>query len=373
MGNAGQHLRSVIAGNQTSTELLSQIDDSSEVDAVVICHEFYQALDGAAWLSSFDDAMSLGVKSISRSTAAVNLANIASLLALLCPVLQIDKEGNLSQGCVGAPYSGWSLLVPHLEAHLKELVSSTSTGTFMAKKFFLDLMNWCHRLSLHWHWQPPETLAKVLVKIYNGNAMRAFFPDNRKATEFAKFVLSPRDQPFELEVGQTDFEVCLKLIGFTLDAKWRARDPSDARQEDRMRSFVFSLCPNIGHLLRGDEAITREDLASLINRCSLYVVLTRYAPVRCKPRVSQIENLVNMSLSHESVWYVMLETWYALVKDTIRSDDQISRLKDLSTWLYRMIEQMAQKHSEAAQEASLSVALLRNENDKHESYEECEE
>ena len=349
-GNGRQRVRSVIAQNQTSTELRSKLDDCPEMDCLIMCHHFYRALDGEEWPTSFNDAMSRATKSISTGLTATDLANICSSLALLCPLLQLSPEGTFFDDRQQTPYSAWSLVVPSMEAYLKELLASDSAWTFVAKRFVLALLNWCHRLAIHWHWQPPETLARVLVKIYNGNAMRAFFPDDRRATEFPKLVLSPQDRPFELEVGQTDFELCLKLIGFTLDAKRRTRLSSDSRQADRMRSFAFSLCPNTGHLLRGDEAISREDLASLINRSSLYIILTRYCPDGCKPRVSQIENLVNMSLSHESVWYVMLETWYVLVKDSFKSNAPVSELSELAAWLERMIEQMAQRHSEAAQE-----------------------
>src|SRR5271156_5775739 len=157
--------------------------------------------------------------------------------------------------------------------------------------------------------------------------MKEFFNDPMKnfKTSFPDFLKSGAHLTVQdLDIhNDSDFDICLKLINLTLQQKLsteRESIASDKRAANRMRSFVFALCPNVGQELKRDESLNTADLRSLINRCSLYLVLYCGAPEGCKPRLLQIKDLAVLATSHRLVWDAMLGTWTRLANYHIMSN-----------------------------------------------------
>ena len=336
-----RRLESILTRNRGSTETAPVLDNAPEIDAILLCHHINEKLDNEEWFDSFNSTLESAMETQTSESKAHILPRMTKLLALMCPLLELDEYGlNASTGAKHC-YWAWKLLVPNIESYLKGLIDSTIYWGGSVNVFITSLLEWCYKLVRVWGWPRPLTLVQALLRVYNSNGTKALVPNVRNPIDWDK--LSRLSDPsLDLAVGDTDFDIYLKLVGLALSMTNDGIEASDPRMESRMRSLVWSLCPNTGRLLPGDEQLEREKLSTFVNHCRLYVVLSQHAPKNCKPRLSIFENLAMLADAHMSVWHALTITWHLLVMDIIGHavDIDIERLDNLMSYLMIMVVQM---------------------------------
>lgn len=349
---AKERLVSFIQQNHASTRTEPEVPNAPEIDSIVILQNFYKKLYGDTWTVRFSQAICSVFQSMRTENALENLAEIVIAVSCILPLTQVSSTGvGQGQRDSGLPFSGWPTIVPAIDSCLKQYLNVRGQRASIIRDFVFQVLQWCLNLCTSWDWTDPDSLAKILVRFYNINGMQeCFHRTGRSANALSTFVTAPMGQSFILAQEDSDFDICLKLIGLSLAQKVRSREKADPKFADRLRSFVFSLCPNNGRLLRGDEDLLESDLAALVNRCGLYITLWKHAPEGCKPRISQIQNLAPLSESHVSVWFLILETWTILTRHSLHFDSALDGLVGLSQWLLDLVRQMCARHVEAREE-----------------------
>ena len=339
-------LESTLTRNRASTETMPILDNAPEIDAIVLCHHVFVKLYNVAWPSLFNSALEKSIEIQASNAKAHMLPRITKLLAFVCPILELDEYGMVASTEDGKCYSAWELLAANIESYLKDLINSTIPWSTSVNSFIMTLLEWCYKLVRVWKWPRPAALVQALSRVYNKNGMRALVPNVRDPIEWDK-LNGLSDSTLELAMGDTDFDIYLKLVGLALSMTADVREASDPKFMSRMRSLVWSLCPNTGRLLPGDQQLEREKLAAFVNHCMLYLVLSKHSPKGCKPRLSIFEDLSMLADAHMSVWRALITTWHLLVPDTINDpvDSDFYGLDDLTSWLEIMLAQMNNRYS----------------------------
>lgn len=266
------------------------------------------------------------------------------------------------EDCSGAANDGWSILWPPLQKWLEVYSYKESIRTPSEKKQAKGIFRWCRKLVLEHRWPTAwDDLIRKAAWFFSTFGMVDPFdsqinphiglpPFLDEMTSTVGLALSAAgDSTFYIFLDMLTIALTQKSTDVTIATEGLA---IDKRKKTELQSFVNRLYPNNGRLLSEGEEIRKVHLASLWNRCSLYLTLYCYTIEDCRPRLSQFQNLVDFSQSHIKACEVILAVWGVLAcfhaKKTEAS--QYRRLADISDWMQSMLLRMLLKWLDARKE-----------------------
>ena len=321
-------------------------DDFPHVDAVVIVNHLLKATPKAGQLwDAIGNALERQYHSKSSEDVVAKLVIMHDTVSAVNPILEIDSAGVLSTDLRFAQESnGWSVVEPVLDEFLS---FSTKQGKQLSSANALTgskILAWCLGLATHWGWQQCDTLIRMIFGHYASHNMDELFAEwSMNSPAYLRDLRL--DTAVKAEPGDTGFHSWLKLTVLAIQQKVKSK-----QSIGRLNSFIFSLNPNSGQTLRKDDDLTINQLVPLRNRHDLYSALYSLAPLSCRPRLVQIEDLVDISQSHIDACRVALTTWSRLVEFQISSTDDYSALHGFAEWLMRIIQVMISQHELAEKE-----------------------
>ena len=143
------------------------------------------------------------------------------------------------------------------------------------------------------------------------------------------------------------FDSFLKLI--VVSGRQKA---SRGEKTSRQSSFIFSLVPNSGQVLRKDQDHDPRVFRPLQNRHDLYSALYFISPLETKARLlEQIQSLVDLRESHISACAISLKTLTLLARFQISTDEDPHMLHDFANLFQKMVRKMEHQFDEARIEA----------------------
>ncbi|KPI43441.1 uncharacterized protein AB675_6729 [Cyphellophora attinorum] len=171
-------------------------------------------------------------------------------------------------------------------------------------------------------WSIPDALLHMLFRQYGKNEMLEIFVQPKLAGATRR-ITQDRTTATD-EEGVTDFEIFLNLVALALEQRSSVLS-STASRRNKILGLVFSLIPNNSRVMNENDAIEHALYMTMINTYALYTTLYSSAPIDCRPRLSQVESLINFATSHAQIrdlailaWSVMSST--AMRKGAIRDD-----------------------------------------------------
>jgi hypothetical protein len=262
----------------------------------------------------------------------------------------------------GVASDGWSALWPHLQRWLEVYSDKPSIRTPSEKERAKEIFKVCRELVLRFGW--PTALDDIIKKAaWFFSAFDMVDPFDSKINPYIGLppFLNELNSTVGLalpEPGDSTFYVFLDMLAISLTQKSAEATKTteelatNKRKKTELQSFVNRLYPNNGQLLSEHEQLRKIHLASLWNRCSLYLTLYCYTPEDCRPRLSHFWNLVDFKKSHMKACEAILTVWGVLACFHAKSKEatQYERLQEMGNWMQSMILAMVSKLVEARQQ-----------------------
>jgi len=286
----------------------------------------------------------------SQVTTRDDIARVMCGLCIVAPLLPFDSRGNLSAvetaQSSALANSIFDVVTPHVERFISNSVAVSSRTSHEEKRLGRALVRWLYRLVTSFGWSSTDSLLKALFRAYSSNDMLELFGSPKTSASFFSTSAGASTKGGD----DTDFGVFLKLVAVTLGRKQSNAHIADKKMADRIRSLVFSLSPNNGRSFNEQDGISEKDIASIIHRYELYLTLYRFAPSGCKPRLTNIENLVDFTKCHFEICNVTLCAWSGIAEGALLGQAVLSELDEIIRWAQKMGAQAVRKHQLAREE-----------------------
>lgn len=263
---------------------------------------------------------------------------------------QCDDDDDASNSLIGLGFSALSnavnMFVP-FSLNEQRLRRKERPYVSSLQRFGVLAFQWCLFLARTVNTGVADNLLRKMFKHYSNktNNMLNFFGQSRFGTPL---FLDRQLHSSELvpEFHDTDFDVFLKLLAFTLGFAATTDYDDDARERRilmRKRSLIFSLLPNNGPDVEADKPLHTVDYHAMANRYLLFVTLYHYSPVGLKPELSHISSLVEFGNAHSAVCGVVLDCWFRIAKSVVSQSMYTSELQQLGSWVQDMVFQIHDK------------------------------
>ncbi|KAI4091198.1 MAG: hypothetical protein LQ339_008175 [Xanthoria mediterranea] len=292
---------------------------------------------------------------VSPSLEAPNDARVLELcwerMLLVLPCLEIDRQGVLE---VGRRYrtscETWSTVKHLLEPTFKAYRSDTQRQSPTLNNYCRALLGRCFGLITTWGWRKCEPNIGVLFDFF---ARRSLFNlPNEEAHGSPQFLANLHEHPL-LELAPEDrcFHVFLKIIGSGL------YEMRKVYPDKKIGGTVWRLLPNHGRFLPKDQAISQLDLDALRNHHDLLCTLYWGSPQGFRPKLTVLQNLVDVENSHKEACHINIRSWLNLVKYQLTANEPSSSLESFVKWLTDLFTQIVRQHQLARTEAEEQVLL----------------
>ena len=326
--------------------------DFPEVDAlVIISHLCRGKILGESCSTVVSKILTKKVDKHDADQTFDRLVEVMAFIWTITPYSSIDASGCLSPSMPTADdFSCWPVIVPVFEAFLKARIRSQDTAAphnLIGRRY----INFCLRLATGWGWVECAGLVQLLRIHYGSNNMDALFAE--KGSEDRDFLEDyTENRSIQLNSdNDSEFDSFLKLTIVSGRQK-----TSRNEKTSRLSSFIFSLVPNSGQVLRKDQDHDPRVFRPLQNRHDLYTVLYFISPVETKSRVlQQIQSLVDFRESHLSACTINLKTLVRLIRFQISTNEDPSMLHNFAVLIQGIIKKMEEQFDEARMAASRQV------------------
>ena len=262
----------------------------------------------------------------------------------LVPLFELDTQGVLkTRQRYEEPCENWafvkSLVEPVLEAYM--LDSRGQSATY--NSYFRAISGRCFRLIKDWGWRRCEVIIGAFFDFYaRNNLAHLQYEDCHGSPRFLEHL----DENSVIELAKEDccFHILLKIIAVGLRAlrglyPWK-----------KIRDIAWRLMPNHGRNHPKDEAVRQEDLNALRNHHDLLCTLYWASPPGFRPRLSVIQNLVDVESSHKEACHISIRAWSNLVRYQISTTEPASSLDPFTAWHNDLIQQTLRQHGAARTE-----------------------
>lgn len=278
----------------------------------------------------------------------------------------------------GVTNDGWSTLWPPLQKWLEVYSDKPSMRTPIEKRRAKEIFTLYRELVSRFGWPTAwdDMIRKAAWFFSSFDMVDPFDSRNNPQLGLPPFLNEMKSAMGDVTLitDITTYHIFLDILAVSLSQRsLEATNTSEGlatrkRKKTELQSFVNRLYPNNGRLLSEHEEIRKVDLASLWNRCSLYLTLYCFSSEECRPRLSQFQNLVDVKKSHIKACDAMLDVWRVLACFHAQTPEssQHDRLAEMGVWMQSMILTMVLKWVEARREVELELEIdtpERNEGD----------
>ena len=262
----------------------------------------------------------------------------------LLPYFDIDVRGRVQRQSLHVPRpANWKLInnltKPILDCRLD---GSTRPGSTF-NEYCRAIFSRCLHLIQYWRWLDCEVIITHLFDFFARNNLGDLpLEDNRGSPLFLERFT---DQSIlRLESQDRCFQIFLKIIGIGLRA---LRLVSSNK---RIRNSVFRLTPNHGRRLPKDQEIRHPELDAVRNHFDLLCTLYWAAPPAYRPRLSVIQNLLDVEESHRQACHLVIRSWSCLIHYQLSTPEPVSALDPFVNWYGSILEKIIDLHKLARTE-----------------------
>ena len=173
----------------------------------------------------------------------------------------------------------------------------------------ISTLRLCLWLSEKCGWIIPDALLQLLFRQYGKYDMLELFVQP-SVSDAMQRVNSTRIRQAEVN-KMTDFQIFLRLVSLALEQRAASiRDGSNvSSRRGKLTGLVFSLIPNNSRATNEDEAVANATYLTMANTYALYTTLYAVGVPDCRPRLSQVENLVTFATSHAQIRDLTIAAW----------------------------------------------------------------
>ena len=329
----------------------SRTDISSEhgpsmtlrVEAFLIARDV--ASQAAETKQTFEEVVEERITVLLKNSMNVkNLENSWANLFSLLPIQGIDSLGYVNSGQLQAvQQEHWGIVkVLSLQIFCVYMENPRCQGsTFNA--YCRAIFGRCFHLINSWGWHRCETIIGILFDFFARNKLAHL---RNERSHGSPLFLENLDSTPKLAVGAEDlcFHILLKVIGSGLQYL------QHILPEKKIRDLVWRLMPNHGRLYPKDESVREGDLDALRNHHDLLSTLYWASPAGLRPRVSAIQNLVDLASSHQEACHVNIRAWSNLVRFQLSTEEDTKNLIPFAKWHQDLLRQLLSLHHVARTE-----------------------
>ena len=272
----------------------------------------------------------------------------ASLFSLL-PMLGIDSLGYVTSGQPQeAQQEHWEMVKRLTHQVLRVYVANPRGQGSTFNAYCRAIFARCLHLINFWGWYRCETIIGTLFDFFARNKLAHL---RNERSHGSPTFLENLDSDPKLALAAEDlcFHILLKVIGSGLH-HLRCILP-----EKKTRDLVWRLMPNHGRLYPKDESVKQGDLDALQNHHDLLCTLYWASPEGLRPRVSAIQNLVDLASSHQVACHIHIRAWSNLVRFQLSTSEGVVNLLPFAKWHQALLKQLLSLHHVARTEVEEQV------------------
>jgi hypothetical protein len=247
-----------------------------------------------------------------------------SLFTLL-PLCEFNDLGYVQQSSRHeANFDGWSIPQSILK-RIFSLYNKNQRQSAGFNGYVRTTLNRCYYLMTEWGWWKCGGIIGTIFDFFASQNLTNL--RNEEVYDSPRF-LKELDRPPLLMLRPEDrcFPIFLKMVALAI-FHMKGAD-SDAS----VGNFVTRLLPNHNRLLPKEEAIHHRELASLRNHHDLLSTLYFAAPVKQRPPINLISDLVAADRSHTEACLMNIRAWENLTKFIVTSSRNATVYGPFKTW-----------------------------------------
>ncbi|MCJ1317652.1 hypothetical protein MMC15_002977 [Xylographa vitiligo] len=335
-------------GNAWNVEDVSQL---CEVESIVLTHHVLRQQPnktGAFW-KIINDCMGL---SGSRTMCDVRVLDEKwhQLLSLV-PLMEIDASGMIEkERQFTKSFDNWSLVKDLVKPVLDSYMRSPRAQGSTFNSYFRAVMSRCFMLVNQWRWRRCESIILAFFDFFGSiNLGNLRNETNHGSPAFLEHL----SNDVELEIASEDrsFHVFLKTLGTGI------RQMHGIYPDKKIRDIVFRMMPNHDRRHPREDTISEDDLEALRNHHDLICVLYWASPSGFRPRLSVVQNLIDLGNSHKEACHISIRAWSNLVNYQVSTDEPVSNLEAFSEWYNDILCQILRQHTFARSEVESLVKM----------------
>ncbi|MCJ1416619.1 hypothetical protein MMC32_002957 [Xylographa parallela] len=335
-------------GNTWNVENVSQL---CEVESIVLTHHVIrqQSNKTSAFWKIINDCIS--------SSESCTMCHVRVLdekwhqMLSLVPLIEINASGMIEKDRqFRDSFDNWvlvrDLVRPVLDSY--KLGPHVQGSTF--NSYFRAVLSRCFMLIKQWRWSRCESIILAFFDFFGG--INLGYLRNEMSHGSPTF-LEHLSNNIKLETTSEDrsFHIFLKIIGTGL------RQMHGIYPDKKIRDFVFRMMPNHDRRHPREDVISEDDLEALRNHHDLICVLYWASPSGFRPRLSVVQNLIDLGNSHKEACHISIRAWSYLVNYQVSTDEPVSNLEAFSTWYSDILGQILRQHTFARLEVESLVKI----------------
>ncbi|EPE30363.1 hypothetical protein GLAREA_03330 [Glarea lozoyensis ATCC 20868] len=265
-----------------------------------------------------------------------------SLFTIL-PLCEFNDLGYVQQSSRHeAKFDGWSIPQSILKG-MFSLYNKNQRQSAGFNDYLRASLNRCYYLMTEWGWWKCGGVIGTIFDFFASQNLKNL--RNEEVYDSPQF-LKELDRPPLLMLRPEDrcFHIFLKMVALAI------LHMKGAESEASVGNFVIRLLPNHNRLLPKEEAIHHRELASLRNHHDLLSTLYFAAPVKQRPPINLISDLVAADRSHTEACLMNIRAWENLTKFIVTSSRNAAVYGPFKTWQNSMASALGRQYVETESE-----------------------
>lgn len=276
-----------------------------------------------------------------------------SILRLIYPLTKLNEQGQHVEAEIG--WVGWDFLQHFVESFLSHALGPVTSTEDQAGASFPNLgqpsisrnrfsrakhaqvlrvlYRHCISFMRTWTWPDPDAIVQMIMSFYAKRDLVSLSPEPDMSR-----VLQPKDQKAEFDFGATDFGSFLTFVATVFHRKCTPGEgPTPSSKVNTAQSLMFSLLPTSTIFFDTRQKVQETGLESLRNHFDLYLALYMSSSPSLRPRLGQIEALVDFARSYTAVRAIAINMWHDMAIHVASLDDASKDQTYVQEWGLRIL------------------------------------
>ncbi|OCK83230.1 hypothetical protein K432DRAFT_433016 [Lepidopterella palustris CBS 459.81] len=311
--------------------------DKAYVESLVVSMHVLDQLDipGSGFWDVVNEELSLSVHNINQLAA---FEQIWYRAFTLLPYVELDSSGVLR---VGRRYSAqkenWGFIKAMINRLFALYPETSKRQSSTLNEYIRSVLARCHNLVKNWGWKRCETMLIAVFDFFTQNGLKQLRHEEIRGSP-AFLELLAQHPALEIHPEDQSFHIFLKTLALGL------KGMRNLYPENKLRGITFRLIPNHGRTYRRDEDIKRNDLNALRNHHDLLCTLYWSSLPTCRPRFSQLQGLVDHTLSHREACRLSVRAWANLVRFQLSTNEPYDSLQPFALWYKEIVKQTIKQY-----------------------------
>ncbi|ODA77476.1 hypothetical protein RJ55_07105 [Drechmeria coniospora] len=176
---------------------------------------------------------------------------------------------------------------------------------------------------------------------------------NEEGYESPRFLQElSRSPTLDVEPNDKCYHIFLKLVGLSI------RRLREVGAINDIRNLVVRTTPNHNRQHLKEQNVHTRDLAALRNHHDLLATLFWASPAELRPKVSQIEDLVNPESSHKEACLINIRSWGQLARFVVAAGEATTSFRPFSRWRNVFFQRVLRQLDSVASDVQQQVLSL---------------